>query len=316
MRRVRDQSRQSASERVARLAELEMADEYIDLRPYGEQVAAAAAAAHNQCLHVQPYVPQPMMLDAESAEPGTHSDDDTTSIGQYVPPPPAPPAAGGAGHAPPIVEDIDDACPLCDECAYHLVMLQRGVATQAADTSSRARAAQVRRIGELRSQLFELERTLALDQPDTVVFATLLRARRLLVEAPLRRFNVDFTPWTLAAIDRHYREHDQDALRAARRAARALEALERDTIVEARKRDADSGAVRVDPKFADVVVRISRQRASIEATIERLVRERRAAGASNLDQRVPALVQALAAVERTSLGATPRHGLALDLGGF
>lgn len=262
--------------------------------------------------------PRVELIEAPAAARGTRSGDDDESTASstvqrvmfgdddddrsIAPPQPRTPCASEASSVHVDADDDGDACPLCAEQAYYLVRRHRDRAL-ASDPAARGRACAVKSATDMRLQLFQLEQSLAISEPDTVVFSTLLRARRVLVERVLDRYSVKYTPWTLADVERHFTRHRIDQLRSMRASARQLRGVEARLAATTHSISPETGEMQINLGHTETLVRVGRQLCVVEREIDRLVKEReREYGSAAV--RIPAMLEQLRAAEQSALGDT------------
>ena len=180
--------------------------------------------------------------------------------------------------SPPVRSDRN--CPLC--IAEQLVLRERRDAQDAAEARARggvaglrtAQSAMLKQHQNLNTVIFNYEEMMCGWQSDETIFAGMLHLRREYIERHLDEHGIDYQPWTLAMIRRHFDvryNHRFDPVRllvseitAVRNLGESIERV---------------GYYRPDPQGGEEPlfdVRISRERIQVSKQIQSLMKDLRA----------------------------------------
>lgn len=201
-------------------------------------------------LHLQPYL--------------SESSDHFFAHGDRGGPPPQPAADAD-------VDDDNDIlrCPLCLE-------EQPFVGQRGGPASSGLQS----HVNNYRELVFKLEQILRGQLPDHIVFSSMLKMRQRYIEEPLRQQGLDFTPWKIEDIQRHFDvihghtpDHVRKFLSETKRLQRTLLLVDKLGLF-VRDPDSMTGEWMFNQKAVDPMVRLSKHYSQMLVDSHKMLHER------------------------------------------
>lgn len=175
-------------------------------------------------------------------------------------------------------DEAIDGCMLCweeQEYTYKNYEAKQG------GVQGAARSAMLKKVSDFRMEIFKLEKILVGAHNDTVVFGSMLKLRRKLIESYLDQHNIEHRKWTLELLSTHYNVenmHRYDSLRDSMRELNDMRGItkkmrEDDCMYEF---DPQSGERKFNAKVVDSRVRLSKRITELTKIIDEqmLLREK------------------------------------------